>query len=255
MHRGGDVQMNDLTGEVDGSQDWPDLELDAGERFDALLEKKSRDRGLSKRERTRFLVLSSVARQLLDNPAKRPAIEVVADETGLSRGTFYNYFTDVDECVVAVLSAFFRALWGRGSFSAKGRLPRAESDPVYEANLWYCTAYETNAGLFAAFSQVSTNTPDLLKMREQMNADWVDRVVAASGKRRGRPYQAAEKAAFRGQLRLLIAMSIESLRERNVHRDPLLLQSFPDVESLARGLTDMWHRTISAYENRWAQRV
>lgn len=242
--------MSDVTGDVDGSQDWLSLGIDARERFDTLLEKKSRDRTLGKRERTRFQVLASVARQLLDNPARRPAIEVVVEETGLSRGTFYNYFTDVDECVVSLLSTFFQALWGRGSFSSPGLTRRPDSDAVYEANLWYCIAYETNAGLFAAFSQVSTNTPALLEMREEMNADWVDRVLAASAKRRGRAYLGAEKAAFRGQLRLLIAMSIEALRERNVHRDPLLLKSYPDVESLARGLTDMWHRTISEYESR-----
>jgi AcrR family transcriptional regulator len=240
--------MDDLLTDVDSAESWPDPGIDAGERFDKLLEKKSRDRALGKRARTRFLVLSSIARQLLANPAKRPAIEVVTDETGLSRGTFYNYFTDVDECVVALLSTFFKALWGHGSFSSAGISLRPEADAVYEANLWYCIAYETNAGLFGAFSHVSTNTPALLRMREQMNADWVDRVLAASGKRRGRPYQGAERAAFKGQVRLLIAMSIEALRERNVHRDPLLLKSFPDVESLAKGLTDMWHRTISAYE-------
>lgn len=247
--------MDDVTDEIAGPESWLELGIDANVRFDVLLEKKSRDRALGKRERTRFQVLSSVARQLLDNPAKRPAIEVVLEETGLSRGTFYNYFSDVDDCVVSLLSTFFKALWGRGSFRSPGQSRPPESDPVYEANLWYCIAYETNAGLFAAFSQVSTNTPALLRMRERMNADWVDRVLAASAKRRGRPYQGGEKAAFKGALRLLIAMSIEALRERNVHRDPLLLKSFPDVESLANGLTEVWHRTISEYESSSKRRV
>lgn len=247
--------MNNVTDEVAGEDSWLALGIDATVRFDTLLEKKSRDRALGKRERTRLLVLSSVARQLLDNPAKRPAIEAVLEETGLSRGTFYNYFTDVDDCVVSLLSAFFQALWGRGSFSSRGKSHRPESDPAYEANLWYCIAYETNAGLFAAFSQVSTNTPALLQMREQMNADWVERVMAASSRRRGQPYQGEEKAAFKGELRLLIAMSIEALRERNVHRDPLLLKSFPDVESLAKGLTMMWQRTIAEYESSSKRRL
>lgn len=241
--------MNDVTDEVAGEESWLTLGIDATVRFDTLLEKKSRDRALGKRERTRFLVLSSVARQLLDNPAKRPSIEAVLEETGFSRGTFYNYFTDLDDCVVSLVSGFFKALWGRGSFSSRAKSRRPESDPAYEANLWYCIAYETNAGLFAAFSQASTNTPALLRMREQMNADWVDRIVAISSRRRGRPYQGAERAAYKGELRLLIAMSIEALRERNVHRDPLLLKSFPDVESLAQGLTVMWQRTFSEYES------
>lgn len=246
--------MNDMT-HVEDLELFPMLGDDPVVRFDTLLERKSRDRSLGKRERTRFLVMSSVARQLLDNPAKRPAIEVVLEETGLSRGTFYNCFADVDVCVVSLLSAFFRALWRRRTFRSTPRSGESESDPVYEANLWYCVAYQTNAGLFAAFSQVAMNHPELLRMREQMNAEWVERVLAASVRRRGRPFENKEKTSYKGALRLLIAMTIEALRERNVHRDPMLLKSFPDVESLAKGLTAMWNRTISEYVNGAAVRL
>ncbi len=223
---------------------WPELVIEEGVRFDALLELKSRDRSLGKRERTRFLVVSRLARQLLDEPAKRPLIEVILDETGLSRGTFYNYFTDIDEAVEALLGAFFKALWSRRSMRTAKDRTRPGFDPVYETNLWYCRAYETNAGLFAAFSQVATYTPSLLRMREAMNADWVERVLTAASRKRARPFETAERQAFQGAVRLLIAMSIEALRERYVHRDALLLKSFPDAETLAQGLTAIWRRTI-----------
>lgn len=121
--------------------------FDAEVRFDTLLEKMRRARALGKRERMRLLVLSSVARQLLDNPARRPAIKTVIEETGLSRGTFYNDFNDIDECVVSLMSAFCKALRSRRSFSATAASRRKALDPVYEANLWYCMAYQTNAGL------------------------------------------------------------------------------------------------------------
>lgn len=226
------------------------LTIHEGERFDALLKTRSMDRTLGKRERTRLLVLWQIAHQLLEEPARRPAIETVLDQTGLSRGTFYNYFTDIDEAVETLLGAFFKALWSRrprrsSMRSDAGNMPAF--DPVFEANLWYCSAYETNAGLFAAFSQVSAYTPALLRMREAMNADWVERVLAATARARGKPFKAAERQAFQGALRLLIAMSIEALRERYVHRDALLLSSFPDVEAMANGLTAIWHRTIDAY--------
>ncbi len=223
------------------------LAIQEGERFDALLKTRSMDRTLGKRERTRFLVLWQIARQLLEEPAKRPAIETVLDETGLSRGTFYNYFTDIDEAVETLLGAFFKALWSRRSSKRSEARNAPGFDPVYEANLWYCSAYKTNAGLFAAFSQVSAYTPALLRMREAMNADWVERVLNATARTRGKPFKAAERQAFQGALRLLIAMSIEALRERYVHQDALLLSSFPDVETMAQGLTAIWHRTIDAY--------
>src|SRR5205085_11499121 len=97
------------------------LQLDGSERFDELLMKQSRDRSLGKRERTRALVLAHVASQLLSDPANLPSVETVLSETGLSRGTFYNHFTDMNECVQALLSSFFRALWKPRSFSVSSR--------------------------------------------------------------------------------------------------------------------------------------
>jgi AcrR family transcriptional regulator len=217
-------------------------------RFDELLLRQSRDRSLGKRDRTRVLVLAHVATQLLADPTKLPSVETVLAETGLSRGTFYNHFTDMSECVEALLGAFFQSLWKPRHFRAAGAAGAPDADPVYEANLWYCEAYETNAGLFAAYSHFAASTPSLLRMREEMNAKWVARVVASSGHRRGQPYSREEVQAFKGELRLLISMSIEALRERNVHRDAMLLDSYPDVESLARALTAVWNRTIERYE-------
>lgn len=233
--------------DVSSPREWSEIVIGDGERFDELLEMKSRDRKLGKRERTRFLVLSRVARQLLNEPAKRPVVEVVLDETGLSRGTFYNYFTDIDEAVEAVLSAFFKALWPRRSLRPSADRNGSDYDAVYEANLWYCRAYETNAGLFAAFSQVAAYTPSLLRMREAMNADWVERVISATARKRGRQFEPSERRVFQGALRLLIAMSIEALRERCIHRDELLCSSFPDIETLAQGLTAIWQRTIDEH--------
>jgi AcrR family transcriptional regulator len=224
----------------------PPLQLEGSERFDELLMKRSRDRSFGKRDRTRALVLAHVARQLLADPANWPSVETVLSETGLSRGTFYNHFGDMNECVQALLSTFFQSLWKPRSFSVSSR--QTPVDPVYEANLWYCAAYEVNAGLFAAFSQVAASTPSLLRMREEINAQWVARVVASSSRRRGRPYTRQQAHAFKGELRMLISMSIETLRERNVHRDAMLLASYPDVESLAKAITTMWHRTIRQYE-------
>lgn len=225
----------------------PPLELDGHEPFDELLLVRSRDRSFGKRERTRALVLAQVARHLQADPTRMPSIEAVLAETGLSRGTFYNRFTDMNACVQELLSTFFTALWRPRSFSAY-RAAGAENDPVYEANLWYCMAYEVNAGLFAAFSHVAAGNPALLRMREEMNANWVQRVLASSARRRGRPYTRQEAQAFTGEVRLMVSMTIETLRERNVHRDAMLLASFPDVESLARALTTMWKRTIRHHE-------
>lgn len=214
-----------------------------GERFDATLTRKSVDRTLAKGERTRFLVLAQTARQLLDTPDRVPTVEGILDSTGLSRGTFYNYFADVDECIVVLLSTFMESL-SQQRLSGGGD---AEEDVVYLTNLWYCAAYSLNAGLFAAFSRISSEKSALIQMRAEINARWIERVVKSAGRRRGRPFVGNERKAFCGEVRLLGSMTIEALRERYVHRDPLLSSSFPEIDDMARGLTVVWNRTINHY--------
>lgn len=216
-------------------------------RFDIQLELHSRDRKFGKRERTRLALMASVTKHLLDEPARNPMIESILDETGLSRGTFYNCFQDMDSAVEAVLSTFFQALWSYRTRRVDRPTGGRALDPIYAANLWYCEAYEINAGLFAAYTRVATYTPTLLRMREEINANWVDRVVAASTKRNSQ-LNACQRQALRGAVRLLVAMSIEALRERYVHRDALLIGSFPSTSAMAAGLTEIWHGTITLHE-------
>ncbi|WP_250491973.1 hypothetical protein [Caballeronia sp. GAWG1-1] len=233
---------------LQASKSWLDgLVIRKGERFDELLDLKSRDRKLPKRERTRCAVMACLARQLQADPGRRPQIETILNDTGLSRGTFYNYFDDIDVAVEAVLVAFFKALWSPPAARRGKEAPDRETDAVYAANLWYCQAYEINAGLFAAFSHVSAYTPSLVRMREEMNAVWVDRVIEAVARAYGVKFGTALRRDFRGSLRLLIAMSIEALRERHVHQDELLTSSFPAAEDLATGLTNVWNDVITAY--------
>ncbi|SDV46503.1 TetR/AcrR family transcriptional regulator [Chitinasiproducens palmae] len=231
-----------------------ELVIDQNERFDELLDARSRDRTLPKRERTRCAVLACVARQLLAEPGRRPMIESILNDTGLSRGTFYNYFDDIDQAVEALLMAFFRALWSRPGPRRKKPAAARSEDAVYATNLWYCRAYEANAGLFAAFSHVSAYTPSLVRMREEMNAVWVDRVIDAVARDDAIEFGAALRREFKGALRLLIAMSIEALRERHVHRDDLLLKSFRDAEELAAGLSNIWKEVIAGFVARARRR-
>lgn len=189
------------------------------------------------------MVLAQMARQLLEDPGRAPTVEGILESTGLSRGTFYNYFADMDECIVVLLSTFMVSLVQQRT----RRTSESEKDVVHAANLWYCAAYSLNAGLFAEFSRISSEKSALVQLREEINDRWVERVARSAGRRRGRPFVGHERKAFLGEVRLLISMTIEALRERYVHRDPLLSSSFPEVEDMAKGLTAAWNRTINHY--------
>ena len=213
--------------------------------FEDVLAMRSRERTRPKRERTRYLMLSIVARHLRASPGRLLTVEALLDEAGLSRGTFYNHFKDMDECASVLMNLFFEHVMSRRS--AK-RGARASYDAILEANTTYCRAYEANAGMFGLFSQLATRDTELLRMRERMNSEWVERIVAVVARRRGHPFGEDERRQFEGVLRILIAMTIESLRERFVHEDALLCRSFPTADSLAKALSDQWYSAMVEYE-------
>lgn len=218
-------------------------------RFEDTLAARSRDRSIPKRERTRYLLLAIAAKHLRDDPSVKLSVETVIEEAGLSRGTFYNNFKDMDDLKSSLIQQFLQEVWrapkkGSGTTGSSG----SSYDAILETNRRYCRSYQANAGVFALFTEMAAQNPDLLRLRERMNADWVEKIVVSVARRRGQPFDDAERHRFEGVLRLLVAMTIEALRERFVHKDALLCRSFPTAESLAEMLSQIWYTTMSAYE-------
>lgn len=209
-------------------------------RFEHRLVDQSRDRSQPKRERTRYLLLSAIAEQLQNHPHSRLSVEIILDETGLSRGTFYNYFRDLDDAIFAVLKAFLES-WLAGRHETKGK---AGYEAIVETNLFYCTTYEENAGLFAAIAYFSPRNQELRALRQSMNDDWVSKIVHSMERRRNEQFSADEKLVLEGRLRMLIAMSVETLQERFIYHDKILCRSFPTTERLAQALSAIWQDVV-----------
>jgi AcrR family transcriptional regulator len=211
-------------------------------RFDEMLGQKSLDRSLPKRVRTRYLILTIVARCIQEDATRNPTVEFVLDQAGLSRGTFYNYFKDIDDSVFEMLLMFFEYI-GSSRVSSSRKL--SSYDAILEANTWYCHAYAANANLFAAVHRNAA----LSTIRQQRNGLWVQKVVHVAERRRGRPFGKDQRTEYEGVVRLLITMTIETLRERFVSLDELLCHSFTTADQLASKLSDIWHRTMMDCED------
>lgn len=214
----------------------------ATRRFDEMLAQKSLDRSLPKRVRTRNLFLMIAARCIQEDATRNPTVEIVLDQAGLSRGTFYNHFKDIDDLVFEMLLNFFEYI---GSSRVSSSRNLSSYDAVLEANSWYCQTYAANANLFAAVHRNAA----LLAIRQQHNATWVQKVVHVSERRRGKRFTPARRTEYEGVIRILITMTIESMRDRFVNHDELLCRSFPTVVEMATKLSDIWHRTMMEYEN------
>jgi AraC-like DNA-binding protein len=210
-------------------------------RFEEMLAAKALDRSLSKRERTRYVIMTIAARFLQDNPAQNPTVEYLLEQSGLARSTFYNHFKDIESCVFEVLSMFFEYIEG-SRVSSSRKLPAY--DAILEANLWYSRAYASNANLFTAIHR----NAELCKIRERRNDQWAMKVVHVSGRRRGREFKGAERVEYAGTIRILITMTIETLSERYINNDVLISEAFPNPDDIAMKISKMWHDVMKHYE-------
>lgn len=224
---------------VDPRETLPDVP--SSFRFEEMLGRKTLDRSLSKRERTRNVFMTIVARHIQENSAQNPTVEQVLIQSGLARSTFYNHFKDIDECVFEVLSLFLEYIEGTRVSNSRNL---STFDAILEANLWYARAYAANANLFAAIHRNS----ELGRIRERRNGQWTMKIVHVSGRRRGREFLGAERIEYAGTIRILITMTIETLRERFIANDALLAESFPTADDLAMKISEIWYGIMKRYE-------
>ncbi len=209
--------------------------------FIEMLAQKSHDRNVPKKDRTRYHLFHIVASAIQADSSHSPTVEDLLSQSTLSRGTFYNHFKDIDNCVFEMLSLFM-------DFNAAPVLDRKERTPfesILDTNIWYCSNYEANANLYAVIS----NNAELGRIRAEQNGLWAKTVVKISERRRGKAYKAAEKRELEGIVRILITMTIEALRDRFVHSDALMSVSFPTAKALAVALSRIWYQSIYVYES------
>ncbi|WP_192798025.1 TetR/AcrR family transcriptional regulator [Brucella pseudogrignonensis] len=230
-----------------------DTQLQAGgvvlnsQSFAERLKARSLDRKLLKKERTKYLLLTAATNLLSREPSAKISIEKVLEETGLSRGTFYNHYKDVDGLLVNLLETFLNMTWGSRESIRKKTGEVEAYQLLYETNLAFCYAYREHSHIYALFNEISSTNKGLIRIREQMNNDWVARNVKHIEKRRQNPFDTVERCQIEGKFRMLIAMTIETLRERFVHGDAFLVERYEELEDLATALSEIWWKIISDY--------
>ncbi len=210
--------------------------------FVDMLAAQSINRGLKKAERTRYLLLSKIAERIRQNPTGRITVEMLLNDAGLSRGTFYNYFNDVDEGIY-VLLALFLETWNEGRPTQRSNQDFFKA--IYATNLSYCLRYEENASFFAAFSYYASSMEKLLDLRNEINASWAVRTIRAVERRFQLTMDAAQRTYLEGVVRMLILMSTGTLEEYYVYQNAQLRAAFRDAHELAFALSRQWYPALS----------
>jgi AcrR family transcriptional regulator len=212
--------------------------------FSNMLNQKAKDRTLKKTERTRYLILSMLAHRFEFHPTAKVTVESILEETGLSRGTFYNHFKDVDECIY-VLFQLFMEQWDDRVRSPQ---PKDLFASIFEVNHYYCVRYEQNAPLFAAYTYYAAGLPDLLALRNRINSDWVKRIVSTIRKKTAPGLTSTQVQKLEGCIKMLVAMTIETLRERYINCDDMLTQAFKTSEELTHAISRQWYPVLAKPE-------
>lgn len=131
----------------------------------------STDRG----RRTRARVVEAARRVFERSGFLDARINDIADEAGVAYGTFYTYFStkeDVFREVAQVLQAEMLQRRPHEETPARSLLP---IERVERANRRYLESYVINARLMAVVEQVSTISPELLEIRQEVRTAFVER--------------------------------------------------------------------------------
>jgi AcrR family transcriptional regulator len=204
--------------------------------FAAALLAEATAADLRKVDRTRLRLLASIARALKGG-ANRHDLKVaeVTREASLAHGTFYRYFTDIEQAMSALIEDF--SVFVHEKIAGARRGEQGSRERVRSATLLYARLFRRNAGLMRCLLGLGSDGLSFAPAYQRLNRDWYGRVAAAIVRQRGDGTSAQDllPAAY-----ALGGMIDDFLRQVYLRHDPALAHLFDDEEKIAELLTDLW---------------
>lgn len=120
--------------------------------------KKRAEIGEKRRARTLDLLINAAMECFADNMVSTITTDDICTAAGVSRGTFYNYFTDMDDLIIAVLKSFRDRIEAKLASQAKDI--QAGPERMAVAFAWVCQLTETDPVMAKIFlSTAATEHP------------------------------------------------------------------------------------------------
>jgi TetR/AcrR family transcriptional regulator, transcriptional repressor for nem operon len=194
-----------------------------------------------KGERTRETLKLATAQALENAPYSAVTVVDICARAGVSNGTFYLYFKDLEMAALEVLTDFLAEPLVSPPYRAA-----TPFESILQSNLAWIAAMKANAGLFRCVLQVADSVPQIAELASTVNRRWYERVVERlSG---GLPYRSGERAALLLAVYGLGAMMDELGRKLVTSPDArfrtLVAEVAPDDAALAELLSLIWYRAI-----------
>ncbi len=216
---------------------------------EVLQNEQTADATKRKGERTRDRLLLAAVRALEARGYHALRVRDICEGASVSPAAFYQYFDNVREITVEVLSSFLR-----NSFTSARTTtgPRAPFESIYAANLVWVTSARANAGLVRCLLQLGDEVPEFKALHEQLNHEWF--VLVTHGLQRRFPAARRDEPSLLLAVHALGGMMDEIARKvlvaREEHLQPIVEAVAPSDEALAEFLSVIWYRALFGSEPR-----
>lgn len=202
-----------------------------------------------KGERTRNRLLLAAVRALEARGYHALRVRDICDGARVSSAAFYQYFENVREITIEVLTSFLRSTFISQRTTGA---PRAAFEAIYSANLAWVKSARANAGLVRCLLQLGDEVPEFKALHERLNHEWFLHV--AHGMQRRIPAARRDEPSLLLAVHTLGAMMDEIARKvlvsRDEHLQPVVDAIAPSDEALAEFLSVIWYRALFGSEPR-----
>ncbi len=211
-----------------------------GEGFQAELLVQAGQQGLRKGERTALRLRAAICALLETVPLSQLKVQEICARAGISQGTFYLYFPDRDRLLDAVLVDFVACVRRRMLAAARDSADRAAS--LHATTLVYCRVFAANRGLMKILLNHYEDFPQARAIFQGMNRAWIDTVARSIRRRIGERALSDDEIVRRAYA--LGGMVDQYLANLLLARDDSVAAVSPDLDTVARSLTEIWRHAF-----------
>jgi AcrR family transcriptional regulator len=165
----------------------------------------------------------------------------IADAAGVAHGSFYTYFRDKKDVLVAVLAELQEEM-----LHPRLRRTALDDDPaaaVEGANRAYLDAYRSNAGLMALLEDMAAVDEDFLRLRRERTEAFVSRNARAIRRLQKQGLADPELDAE------IAALAISSMVSRTAYA-AFVYDDAADFDAILRTVTRLWLNALRIPTNR-----
>jgi AcrR family transcriptional regulator len=210
---------------------------------DVLLAQSEQD-GLRKGVRTELRIRWAACALLEELSLSSLKVQDICTRSEIAQGTFYQYFSDRDNLLSAVLNDFVSFLRNRTIEATRGI--EGQQASVAASTRAYCELFEQNRGMMKCLLNHYEAFPQARKILQALNTAWIETVVnSIKKKRRDQPGKKTPDRDLRRRCHALGGMVDQYLASIYLYEDADVSAVAGDLDSIVATLTFIWNQALA----------